>query len=774
MAEFLGSKTISNQFLGNKVILRTYKGDNLINEYEPLYNPPSDWSDIRTDCPENSIALYAAHKADFSQYDNLGFTVNCSGGYNVYIDGTQYGTTYTSGATCSITWSTSGITTGDDITTPSALKAHKIWIEPATEGNSITDFSCKRVASSGQEQQGLLWIHFNISNKINLYYSVNLYNQYRNLLLTAITAKNNKLTARSFESAFWSCPILEYLPDIDFDNSSVTFYNSFGRSAELSTLTLKNGTINNLSSAFEESGVSKIKTKNITVNASNVSNAFKKATNIEDISTLNINWASVTNATDFITNATSLKDTVLDVSSATGLTKIGCYGDSSHFMTGFKGLRVSSSAPFSNATAPQINVSYTGMDRAALTTLFDDLPYNVGYEVVGSPTINNGVVSGFSSSDYLKMQSFLNSLVNVEYVVRCKPIDVQNASGRPLGYGTYTATYNGGNYACGPYFYQNKLWLLASIIGPTSSSTTYRIETNYSVTADTWYTIKVTHTSNTVTLFAKTDNTEYSQIGQLTNVPVADFDIGNLLLLGTAWGGLSPYSIFNGSIDLNNTYIKVNDVYWFRGQPAMTKTINVVGCLGNQLNTIGSPTISDGIVSVSSNSDIVKTTQSFIYNNNGKYEIYTRFKTPQTLSGVNSVFGKIDIWNTPILYITENSLLFRLPDNSELYSGFSNINADTYYRTKIVGDYGVWTIWLYSDSGVQIATASKDISETSAQSSGVLLIDSFYGNSYPTQYVDLNETYIKVNNNTWFDINNCLLPEDRAIVTDKGWAITYQ
>ena len=69
--ETIGNKNIQSQFLGEHPIVRTYKGDELINEYKPLYNPPSDWKDIRTDCPENSIALYAAH----SNITNPNYTI---------------------------------------------------------------------------------------------------------------------------------------------------------------------------------------------------------------------------------------------------------------------------------------------------------------------------------------------------------------------------------------------------------------------------------------------------------------------------------------------------------------------------------------------------------------------------------------------------------------------------------------------------------------------------------------------------------------------------
>lgn len=208
--EKLGQNNIYSQYLGQYPILRTYKGDELINEYKPLYTPPADWSDIRTDCPENSIALYVAHSADYSFYDNLGFTANCTGGYNVFIDGTQYGSTYASGSNCTITWSSLALDTGDDITTPTALKAHKIWVVPATSGNNITAFHFTRVASSGQEQQGVLWAHFNISNQINLNHLFSTGSQpYANKALIATTAKNNKLKVSKIGYAFYGTDNLE-------------------------------------------------------------------------------------------------------------------------------------------------------------------------------------------------------------------------------------------------------------------------------------------------------------------------------------------------------------------------------------------------------------------------------------------------------------------------------------------------------------------------------------------------------------------------------------
>ena len=352
---------------------------------------PADWSDIRLDCPENSIALYAAHPSDFSAYDNLGFTATCTGGYNVFIDEVQYGTTYASGATCSITWSTSGITTGDDITTPNAMKAHKIWIEPATEGAEITAFKMRRVASSGREAQGLLWAHFNIDNVINLNDSFAAYSNCYEPLMLAATAKNNVIKCSGLIHLGQVADLgnyasnVEYLPNFDLQNNTMKGEGAFNvlTTALLNQVNLKNGTISGSIMSFSHNAtkLKKIITKNINIIPTNCESAFRNNQSLEELPP-NIDYSNATKMSLYITNAVALKDTVLDVSAAKNLTTIGCYGTSQYFMNGFKGLRVSNEAPFDSSTSPQINVSYTGMDRQALVTLFNDLPTVTGGQII--------------------------------------------------------------------------------------------------------------------------------------------------------------------------------------------------------------------------------------------------------------------------------------------------------------------------------------------------------------------------------------------------------
>lgn len=356
---------------------------NLLMQSTGWLGKPADWSDIRKDCPKNSIALYAGVKSDYSAYDNLGFTATCVGGYKVYIDETLYGT-YNSGAQCNITWSTSGITTGDDITTPSALKAHKIWIEPATEGNNITAFRCNRVAASGNEYQGVLWAHFNITNTINIGSCFGNPNTYRNNMLKAITSKNNLLSVSQLSNAFQYSSSLQYTPVFLGYSSYVNATSAFQINNIIPNISFKDIEIRYVNNAFNNCNyLEKIKTSNSFFNlGSDCSNAFYNCYRLKTPIMVDFNYANATNMTDFMRNCSAIEDMTLDVRAASGLTKIGCYGSSQYFMSGFKGLHVSNEAPFDNANAPQINVSYTGLDRAALVQLFNDLPSVSGGQII--------------------------------------------------------------------------------------------------------------------------------------------------------------------------------------------------------------------------------------------------------------------------------------------------------------------------------------------------------------------------------------------------------
>lgn len=312
------------------------------------FKKPSSWPDIRKNAPDKCIRLLVDDRYP------IGFTATVTGGYSVNIDGEHY-KDYNSQTQFSMAdWNEYTDTEGYNINYPTnAVKAHIIDIYPQNS-NDITAFKMQRVALSGYEEQGVLWEHFNLSTSINisnLNATGNIGSQaYKNTLLTACTAKNNKLNVTGdLEKSFLYCSNLEYLPVIDANNASINLgYFGFAFCSKIKKIDIKNLKFNDGSYAFHDN---------------------------ESLESLpkGIDYSSTRYMANYLTYAKNIKDFVFDVSSATLLRVIQCFGNSSTFMSGFKGLRVSSSAPF-DGVSPQVDVSYTGMDRQALVTLFNDLP----------------------------------------------------------------------------------------------------------------------------------------------------------------------------------------------------------------------------------------------------------------------------------------------------------------------------------------------------------------------------------------------------------------
>lgn len=335
------------------------------------YKKPASWPDIRKNTENGHIYLLVDDRYP------IGLTATATGGYSVKIDNTAYAD-YNSGAQFSMAdWSAYSDTEGYTIDYPAgASKAHIIDIYPQSESENITAFRCSRVAASGNESQGILWAHFNLTNKANItqcfcggtYSNV----QYNNNAMLAITAKNNTINMTGFDQLVGGNAVVEYMPVFISDETARLFIaGTTGKVLE--KITIKNFVCTNrFDYAFGNAqSLKQINFVNCQIAPQNLSNAF---TNVYSLPKLpQIDFTNATNMTSFLTNAESLQDTVLDVSAATGLTRIGCYGSAEHFMAGFKGLRVSNQAPFTG-TSSQINVSYTGMDRTALVQLFNDLP----------------------------------------------------------------------------------------------------------------------------------------------------------------------------------------------------------------------------------------------------------------------------------------------------------------------------------------------------------------------------------------------------------------
>ncbi len=324
------------------------------------YKKPASWPDIRKNAENGHIYLLVDERYP------IGFILKATGGYCVKIDGVAYDN-YESNALFSMAdWSEYTATAGYDIDYPTgANKAHIIDIFAQSESEEITSFHCARVAASGQEVQGLLWEHFNLTNAIEIT-ALNATgslgsSSYYNPALVACTAKNNILnftySDNDVKCVFLKCENLEYIPVLNCTTNAWTDASfMFANCQKLEKIVIKNMKIGGANYCFHN---------------------CRKLKEVPKII-----YSSVQQLDRYVTNAKELKDTTLNLSSANNLKVIGCFGTATNFISGFKGLRVSASAPFNYSNTPQINVSYTGMDRTALVQLFNDLPSVSGSQVI--------------------------------------------------------------------------------------------------------------------------------------------------------------------------------------------------------------------------------------------------------------------------------------------------------------------------------------------------------------------------------------------------------
>jgi len=189
----------------------------------------------------------------------------------------------------------------------------------------------------------------------------------------------------------------------------------------------------------------------------------------------------------------------------------------------------------------------------------------VGYTKVGSPTISaDGVVSGFSSSNYLTLP-IPNSLENNEVVMKVNFTDV-NTVQRPIGYSIKNSAQGQGTMlSCGVYCQNGLLkWLVGK---ETSETTLYRIETTYALSTNTWYWIKTRTTDSSAILSISTDGINYTEVATMNNIPFSNMEYAKGYAIGGVLGNTLS-SVFSGTIDLNETYIKLGNKLWFNGQQA--------------------------------------------------------------------------------------------------------------------------------------------------------------------------------------------------------------
>lgn len=372
----------------------------------------------------------------------------------------------------------------------------------------------------------------------------------------------------------------------------------------------------------------------------------------------------------------------------------------------------------------------------------------VGYTVVGSPTINNGVMTNSDPSNY----------ISIRHWEQYKPFEFAmkiNTGTRPAD----TCWLVRSNGLLLYWKWDARLTFFLRDINNVQQgiSGTTQLENN----KDYW--IKIIYDGTMASMYLSTDSQNYSlEVSQAISVITNDYSI-NI-------GSLRNTYPFTGSIDLNQTYIKVNGKLWF-WQPQKSKYIVKDGKLvfadpGLYLTgpvnyeVVGNPTIVDGVASGFSASDYLQC-QELTIQAGVPYEIATAIITPSddTPNGNTNTCGIIgaNASHNGLLYTFSNHPnpgcinFYGWQDNSGSVNNATlfQLEHSTLYYVKYGYDGDKLAYVSVSQDKINWETKTRNYipsSDTQVFYIGALR----FFNSYFPGSIDLNETYIKVNDQLWF------------------------
>lgn len=249
-------------------------------------------------------------------------------------------------------------------------------------------------------------------------------------------------------------------------------------------------------------------------------------------------------------------------------------------MTAYDGLDCSFStasnnlylADFSDTTLPNGNTpspTLYAMKASGQTYPIPSTPVYDNYTIVGSPTVNvsTGVVSGFSQSNYLQLPQAFNPDNN--------PWDVYVSFNKPLSQvSNNTQIISTSGFQLGinmnAYFW---LWVWdkdGNGICDSALNLTYSSMPEHTI-------CHIYFTGSEYKVDYSIDNINWINIYQNTSsVACRSSDI---IIIGNAASSSYRSEYFRGSVDLSETYIKVNNSIWWEANSS--PDVQIEGCLYN-------------------------------------------------------------------------------------------------------------------------------------------------------------------------------------------------
>lgn len=390
---------------------------------------------------------------------------------------------------------------------------------------------------------------------------------------------------------------------------------------------------------------------------------------------------------------------------------------------------------------------------------------SVNYTVVGSPTISNGIASGFSDSDFLRLTSYppTSDITKYEFYTKFTVASLEGGQQFILkftaGISAGLSILSGGR--------------LNFSFGRTGDSSASYVFTNITSSANL-------QIGDTVLMKAgyEGDNTFYLQVSTDNGATwIKDTTISSSIPTiytpsAVALGCGDGYANhpFLGSIDLNETYIKVNGQAWFGICPVEVKHINYGTSVG--YTVVGSPTISNGVVANSSNSNYVQLSQTF--DGSKDHELQYKFKFTESFTGSRALqlpssgyYNAIDITGGQFVYY---------PGRNEADTSYVSFSCNyifalnTDYWIRITKEGTTYKGYISTDGDSFTLLKEQTISDCVPSSSLTLNpCKQGSGKTFPGS-IDLNETYIKVNGKLWFykPCTNYLVKDNKLVFADSG------
>ena len=173
-----------------------------------------------------------------------------------------------------------------------------------------------------------------------------------------------------------------------------------------------------------------------------------------------------------------------------------------------------------------------------------------GYTKVGTLTIVDGVVSGFSSGNYVHILNFPNTFNLLEIVTKAK----KSATGNQAIF----ALQNGSTAQQKFYLYMSNS--ACNFYYRSADDETKNISISYSVNVDVYYYFRLKISNSKIKLGYSTDGTNWVEKEvEDTMLVASDVDFRYGAVSNNGW-------YLDGSIDMNETLIKKDNKLWFNGQ----------------------------------------------------------------------------------------------------------------------------------------------------------------------------------------------------------------